>query len=313
MQHTMPSAHDEPSHLPSRLLRLFLADGVSDGTILAEIGNWSGKILAAPRARLGELLKRSEASRTGIYILTGPDPERPGGTIAYIGEADDVAVRLRIHLRSGDKDFFDRLAIVVSSDDNLTKAHARFLESRLIKLVRQAGATPLTNGTDPDFQRLPEADRADMEFFVEQVTLMLPILGFGLFRHPASHSGASTSTAAGDATFILTTAGASATARETDDGFVVLAGSTARRTPSGTFPGGYLALRDQFVADRKLIDGPTPDLYTFTTDVVFSSPSAAASIVAARSASGPREWKIASTGQMYKDWKAERLDGPVAA
>ena len=177
MQHTMQAAHVESSRLPSRLLRLFLADGVSDGTILAEIGNWNGKVLAAPRARLADLLKRSEASRTGIYILSGPDPERPSGTIAYIGEADDVAARLRIHLRSGDKDFFNRLAIVVSSDDNLTKAHARFLESKLIRLARQADAVSLANGTDPDFQRLPEADRADMELFVEQVTLMLPILG----------------------------------------------------------------------------------------------------------------------------------------
>lgn len=307
MQHTMQAAHVESSRLPSRLLRLFLADGVSDGTILAEIGNWNGKVLAAPRARLADLLKRSEASRTGIYILSGPDPERPSGTIAYIGEADDVAARLRIHLRSGDKDFFTRLAIVVSSDDNLTKAHARFLESRLIRLVQQAGAASLTNGTAPDFHRLPEADRADMEFFVEQVTLMLPILGFDLFRRSGQGAAHGASSADGEVAFTFTTAGASATARETDDGFVVMAGSTARRTPTGTFPAGYLALRDQLVADGKLSDRSTTDLYAFTTDVVFTSPSTAASIVAARSASGPREWRVKGTGRMYKDRKDSAL------
>jgi len=287
-----------------RSVRLFLADGTANGLILAEVGNWSGKVLAAPRARLGELLKRSEASRTGIYILTGPDPLRPGGNVAYVGEADDVATRLRIHLRSGDKDFFDRVAIAVSSDDNLTKAHARFIESRLIKLVQQAGAVPLTNSTDPDFQRLPEADRADMEYFVEQLTLALPIVGFDLFRRAGQGSARGASDTEDGVAFTFSTAGASATAHETDDGFVVLAGSTARRTPTGTFPAGYLALRDQFVADGKLTDGPAPDLYTFSADVVFTSPSAAASIVAARSASGPREWKVEGTGQMYKDWKA---------
>ena len=223
--------------------------------------------------------------------------------------ADDVAARLRNHLRSGDKDFFDRVAIAVSSDDNLTKAHARFIESRLIKLVQQAGAVPLTNSTDPDFQRLPEADRADMEYLVEQLTLALPIVGFDLFRCPVSHFAGSDSVAAtGGIVFTFTTAGASATARETDDGFVVLAGSTARRTPTGTFPAGYLELRDQLVADGKLAGGTTPDLYTFTADVVFTSPSAAASIVAARSASGPREWKAEGTGQLYKDWKAAALN-----
>lgn len=303
-----------PAQAAGRSVRLYLADGTPGGVIVAEIGNWSGKVLAAPRSRLGELLKRGESARTGIYILTGPDPDRPGGTMAYIGEADDVAARLRIHLRSGDKDFFDRLAVVISSDDNLTKGHARFLESRLIRLAQQAGAVPLTNGTAPDFQRLPEADRADMDFFVEQVTLILPLVGFDLLRRsPLQAVSSPAPDESGDATFVFATAGATATARETDDGFVVLAGSTARRTPSGTFPAGYLALRDQLVHDGRLVAVPTSDLLTFGMDTLFSSPSAAASIVAARSASGPREWKLAGTGELYKDWRAGKLDNPIAA
>jgi hypothetical protein len=253
--------------------------------------------------------KRSEASRTGIYVLTGPDPDLLDGTIAYIGEADDVAARLRIHLRSGDKDFFTRLAIVVSSDDNLTKAHVRFIERKLIRLVRQAGAASLANGTDPDFQRLPEADRADREFFVEQLILVLPIVGFDLFRRSEQKTAPENAPDMDDdVMFAFATAGALATARETEKGFIVLAGSTARRTPTETFPAGYLALRDHLIADGKLTDGPASDLYNFASDVVFTSPSAAASIVAARSASGPREWKVEGAGQMYKDWKAMALE-----
>lgn len=308
MQHTIPYVDLESAHLPSRTLRLFFADGVPDGTIVAEIVNWSGKVLVAPRPKLGSLLKRAEASRTGIYVLTGPDPDRPEGVMAYVGEADNVAARLRHHLRSADKDFFDRIAIVVSADDNLTKAHARFLESQLIRQLRQAGLASLSNETEPDFQRLPEADRADMRYFATQLTFLLPVLGFDLFRKPqirATTAGAASMR--DDGTFIFSTAGASATARETDDGFVVMAGSTARRTPTGTFPAGYLALRDQLVAGGKLAAGQTPDLYTFTADVAFTSPSTAASIVAARSASGPREWKVEGTGQMYKDWKDSAL------
>jgi hypothetical protein len=289
-----------------RSVRLFLADGSPQGLIVAEIPNWSGKVLAAPRARLGDLLKRGEASRTGIYVLTGPDPERPGGTLAYIGEADDVAARLRIHVRSADKDFFDRLAIVVSSDENLTKAHARYLESRVIRMTRQAGAVALANGTEPDFQRLPEADRADMEFFSDQLSLLLPLAGFDLFRRTTSTAGASPSPEG--VVFTFSTAGATAVGKETEDGFVVLAGSTARRAPSETFPRGYLALRIQLVAEGKLVAGSSPDLYTFAADVAFTSPSAAASIVAARSASGPREWRVKETGELYGDWRAARLD-----
>lgn len=42
-------------------VRLFLADGIANGLIVAHVGNWTGKVLAAPRARLSELLKRGEA------------------------------------------------------------------------------------------------------------------------------------------------------------------------------------------------------------------------------------------------------------
>src|SRR5690606_41519373 len=107
------------------------------------------------------------------------------------------------------------------------------------------------------------------------------MVGFDLF-HSSADAGRQAAEADGTdgVIFTFTTAGATATAQETDDGFVVLAGSTARRAPTGTFPPGYLALRDQLVADGKLVEGPTPDLYTFAAHIAFSSPAAAASIVA---------------------------------
>jgi hypothetical protein len=112
---------------------------------------------------------------------------------------------------------------------------------------------------------------------------------------------------AGETLFVFATAGASASAHESDDGFVVSAASTARKQGTSTFPAGYRAIRDQLVQDGRLVDGPSPELFMFAEDVAFASPSAAASIVAARSASGPREWKVQGTGQTYRDWRAERL------
>ena len=42
-----------------------------------------------------------------MYVLLGPNPEAVDGLLVYIGEADDIAARIRIHLRSESKDFFD--------------------------------------------------------------------------------------------------------------------------------------------------------------------------------------------------------------
>ncbi len=96
-----------------RSIRLFLADGTPGGLLTAEIMNWTGHVAAAPRSDLAALLQRPETARTGIYILLGDDPETFGGTLAYIGEGDEVRTRLKQHARAeeqGGKDFRDRAA-----------------------------------------------------------------------------------------------------------------------------------------------------------------------------------------------------------
>jgi hypothetical protein len=300
------------SSLRGRSISLFLTDGTPHGLIMADIGNWNGKVLAGPRSRIAELLRRPEASRTGVYVQIGPDPDRPGELLGYIGETDDIAARMRYHLRSDSKDFFERVAFVVSSDESLTKAHARYLESRLIQITKDAGTVVLTNDTAPDFNRLPEADRADMETFIEQLRIILPLVGFDLFRLrrpvvPVTPPDGGSS-ATGSPIFKFSTGNASATARETDDGFVVLAGSMAKASTSATFQAGYRSLRERLMSGESLVPGPSPDVLKFATDVVFASPSAAAAIVAGRSASGPIEWKVAETGQSYRDWRAATLE-----
>jgi hypothetical protein len=106
-----------------RSIRLFLADGTPGGLLTAEIMNWTGHVVAAPRSDLAVLLRWPETSRTGIYILLGDDPESFGGTLAYIGEGDEVRTRLKQHARAdeqGGKDFRDRAVMLTSKDANLT-------------------------------------------------------------------------------------------------------------------------------------------------------------------------------------------------
>src|SRR5690606_19533980 len=241
-----------------RTVRLFLADGVPQGIVIADVGNWNGKALAAPRGRLPELLRRPEASRTGVYILLGPNPDQIDGVMAYIGEADDIAARMRIHLRSEAKDFFDRVVFLVSSDEMLTKGHVRYLESRLIKLTQDAGWVELTNDTHPDFQRLPEADRADMDTFVNNAALVLPVLGcdlFGRTKRPQAtqQRGRAVGRGGTGPVFPFAPGGASARGQETDERFVVFAGSTGRRAASSTSPAGCASLRDKLVAGGQLV------------------------------------------------------------
>jgi hypothetical protein len=47
--------------MTGKTIRIFLADGEPTGILLAEIGNWTGKVLVAPRSQLDQLSKREEA------------------------------------------------------------------------------------------------------------------------------------------------------------------------------------------------------------------------------------------------------------
>ena len=76
--------------MSGKQIKLFLVDGSAGGLTTAEITNWTGHVLSAPRSELADLLKREEAQRTGAYLLMGEDEAVVGNTRCYIGEADVV-------------------------------------------------------------------------------------------------------------------------------------------------------------------------------------------------------------------------------
>ena len=294
------------SAVRGRTLRIFLVDGAPTGILTAEIMNWTGKVVVAPRTRLPELVARSEAMKTGVYVLTGPDPEDPARSLLYIGEGDCVRDRLLAHNGDEQKDFFTRICFVVSKDENLTKTHARYLESRLIALTKTARRARLANGTAPVFDLLPESDRADMEFFIEQINLILPVLGFDFTQPTPAPTPVSARQDGDERLFEMVAVGVKAEALEANGEFVVLKGSQARMggTPSWT---SYKGLRDKLLDQGKLAEGNPPNTLTFTENVAFESPSAAAAVVYAGNQNGRIAWRVKGTGQTYKDWQESQV------
>lgn len=302
-------------------VRVFLADGTPGGLLTAEIMNWTGHVVAAPRSDLAALLKRPEAKRTGIYILLGDDPNSLGGTIAYVGEGDDVSKRLYQHARAedaGGKDFWERAIVFTSKDSNLTKAHVRYLESRLITLAQAANRSVLVNGTAPTPLPLPEADVSDMEQFIAQVKIVLPVLGVNLLRSvaipPARPAGVSgVAAAVGDASPVfemnLNQAGVKATAQEFDGEFTVHEGSQARNWVG--IDHSYRRLQEKLLANATLVLSADGSALVFARTYVFASPSAAAAMVAGRAANGRKDWKVQGSGKSYAEWQAQAIDSAM--
>jgi hypothetical protein len=294
-----------------RTIRLHLVDGVPSGILTAEIMNWTGKVIVSPRSQLDQVATRPEAKRTGVYLLIGTDPENGARDLVYIGEGDNVLNRLRTHNKDEEKEFWTQTVLIISKDDNLTKSHVRYLESRLIGLAKLANRARLANDTSPEPALLPEPDVADMEFFLGQVQMVLPVLGFNFTQQlvaPKPPVGEPSSSSLSPI-FVMNPVGTSATAQEVDGTFIVFKNSTARKQGTAAwekYP-AYKGLRDQLIAEGKLIDSDQADFLVFTDNVPFSSPSAAAAVVYGGNQNGRVAWRVKDTGQTYAHWQEEKL------
>jgi hypothetical protein len=267
--------------MTSATIKLFLPHGDAKSLRTAEIMNWTGFAVAAPRTELDDLVQREELDKSGVYILTGTDP-LSGSPRAYIGEAEVIRDRLKQHKT---REWISAI-VFVSKDENLTKAHVRYLESRLLAEAGQAGKFILEQN-QAGGSKLPESDRADMEVFLSHIRQLLPVLGSDLLIPVAQPTAKLQS----GGVLFCRMKDAEGRGHRTPDGFVVLKGSTAvlqERESAKNWP-ATIAIRKQLIADGTLTqkDG----VYEFTRDMQFTSPSAAAAVIHGGSANGLIAWK----------------------
>ncbi|WP_420236771.1 GIY-YIG nuclease family protein [Telmatobacter bradus] len=268
--------------MPSATIKLFLPRGAARSLRTAEISNWSGKAIAAPRTELDELLTREELDKPGVYILTGRNP-KTDGPHAYIGEAEVIRERLKQHRT---KEFWVAVTVFVSKDENLTKAHVRYLESRLLEETIRVNRYS-TDQNQAGGAKLPESDREDMEVFLERIRQLLPVLGTDILSPISQPSVQGES----NNQLFCEMKGAKAIGQRTVNGFVVFKGSTAslsERPSAENYPYS-LVQRKQLIADKVLIE--KDGFLSFDKDVEFSSPSAAAAVIHGGSANGLTAWR----------------------
>lgn len=300
-------------------IRLFMVDGTPQGILTLEVMNWTGHALVAPRSRIAEMIKRPEMTRTGVYFLTGPDPEGLDRLCVYVGETDNVGKRLVQHSKDETKDFWEKACVITSKDMNLTKAHVRYLESRLISIAGQSGYAKIFNNTAPQYDYLPEADIADMEYFITQIRLIMPVLGFEFLREKPQISSPQQGVVRSELvdnvlsmfpTFEIYSKKyeLTATAKETNAEFVVLAGSHAQPKWIGSEGHNYHTLFKTLYDQGKIAVTPDSQYGVFQENVVFSSPSAAAAIVYGRAANGRTAWKLKDSNKTYEDWQNDMLN-----
>ena len=292
--------------MAGKTIKLFLTDGKPNGLTVAELQQWTGISLACPRSEVQKLTQRPEATKPGVYILTGQDEESQL-PVAYIGEAENIGERLKQHHRT--LDFWNRICFFTQKDDNLTKGHIRYLEARMIQVAKEAKRMSLTNGSSPSPSNipLPESDLADMEYFLQQMQMVLPVLGINLLQpQPVITPEDSSESTQESPLFEFKARDANATAKLVDGEFVVLGGSLARKESTASIQAYMVRIRQELVATG-VLEEITGGQYRFTENYAFGSPSTASGVIAGRPSNGRREWKVKNTGQTYGEWDEARL------
>lgn len=288
-------------------IRVYLPDGSVSGIRYAELVNWTGQAISCPRSRLAELREAwPEASKPGVYFLF---ENRFGDVkpLAYVGESENVASRLLTHDRA--KEFWNDVVIFTSKDENLTKSHVKYLESVFVVKAKKADRYSLENGNLPPESSLPRADRDAMDEFAANAQMVLGVLGHSILEPLLKRGIGGTATQAtlsvtaeavtprnDGADLIFTVNELRAVGRVTDEGFVLKAGSQISKKVTDSIPGRVAQIRTSLIANGKLSDGGAA--WVAEEDILLSSSSYAAALVAGTSRSGPQSWRLVTGGTL---------------
>ena len=266
-----------------KTIQIFLPSGDPRGIRIAEVTTRIVQVIEVPRSRLKEFFAMPECQQVGLYFLCG-NADGTDGPKVYIGQTGNLKQRLTKHNKSEEKDFWDRVLIVLSRTNSLTQTHALFLEWHCLQALRTAGRYSDENGNSGTRPHTPLPLEADCLEIYETASTLLATLGQPLFL-PLSGSQETDD----QQIYYCKKSEADGRGLYTEEGFVVLKGSSGRIECVDSIKGSSV--------ERKRLDLITSGVMkedggrlVFQKDFLFSSPSTAAIAVMARSANGWIEW-----------------------
>jgi hypothetical protein len=260
-------------------IQIFLPDGYPTSIREAEITNRLVKAILIPRNKLLEASKRDMVNYTGVYFLFGNSDEITKQKV-YIGEGEDCFKRIKSHNRN--KEFWTHCIIVTTKTNEFTKTDGKFLEYHCLEKAEEYGRFNTENDTGSNKPSIPESREYDLLDNFETLKILLATLGYPLFESKRKDVN-------NKEVFICKGKKAFAEGEMTDDGFVVYEGGKCNLEETPTLGKWMKNNRRKFVEEGILKE--ENGVLVFKSDHIFSSPSAAAATILARSTNGWTAWK----------------------
>lgn len=165
----------------AKTINLLLNDGTLKGVISMEDSSWNkGELYSAPRDSVEDLISIDVCSRYGVYLLLSED-------MVYIGQASDLAKRIKQHIIG--KSWWERVVILTTSDDSLTRADLDYIEAFLISKASSVGRLDCDNKNMGNKQKLSKFREVEMEQYLEEALFLLELIGINVFKEPTKIVG----------------------------------------------------------------------------------------------------------------------------
>lgn len=279
-------------------INLFLMDGTPNGRIKCTLSNWTGISYKIPRTELEKCKGRDDLCQSGVYFLFGTS-EKTGDNVVYIGQAglrkngEGILYRLQEHKRNPDKDYWTEAVVFTTSNNSFGPTEISYLENRFCSMAVDAKRYIVKNGNDPNAGNITEEKESELEEFVDYAKIVMGTLGHKVFEKFTENVVRNEKTDDSDKDDLLlylkrkskkSGQVIKANCKQTNEGFVVLKGSHIEIIDSNSIPPGVKDARKKANID---------DSCVLQEDVLFRSPSYAASFVVGSSANGLVEWKTA--------------------
>ncbi|SUP41595.1 GIY-YIG nuclease family protein [Veillonella criceti] len=266
------------------VITLFLLDKEPTGRIKGSMEGRPGVVYKIPRTLADNCNDLKYLQQSGVYFLMGTDKD--DNASIYIGQGgirkNGLGVLSRAVEAHQSIDYWTEAIIITTSDDSFGPTEISFLENKFCNMAKKGNRYKVTNNVEPTIGNISEEKECVLEEFISYIKMIIGTMGYKIF----DPIGKSTKTK--EDKLITTLKGYKAYGKRTNDGFMVFKGSEVVQEKTASCPNYVIRNRDKYkskIKNGKLIE-----------DILFSSPSAAATFVHFASANGLLVWKRVSDG-----------------
>lgn len=278
-----------------KTIQVFLIDGEPKGRIKCTLANWTGVAYKIPRTRVEQSKDIKLLSQTGVYFLFGK-AEESDEDIVYIGQAgarknnEGVLNRIAEHKRSSEKDYWTEAVIFTTANNSFGPTEISYLENRFYALACKNNRLQVKNNMEPTPGNVTEEKESELEEFIDYAKIIIGTLGYNLFEPllPSSRAVEEPEKAPDELLLFLKRKSRKskqlieAQCKQTAEGFVVLRGSQVEVIDSIAIPASIKMMRQKADINENGI---------LQEEVLFKSPSYAASFILGMNTNGKTDWK----------------------